>query len=203
MIKVTVEWAPSPLFFYEFRNFMRTRKLILQKQGICMAKEKITELVAGVLSEFLDENGYELYYTEFTKEGRDWFLRVYIELKGTDNKSGQDNQYVSTDDCEKVSRFLSEKLDEADPIEQNYYLEVSSPGMDRPLIKPKHYERYLGHEIEVKLYRGIDGVKNIQGILRDFERDDGDYTVLLIDQDEKEWNLKLSEIAKAKLAVIF
>ena len=126
------------------------------------------------------------------KEGTDRILRIYI-----DKPEGEG--YIGTEDCEKVSRFLSEKLDEADPVEQNYYLEVSSPGMDRELIKPEHYRRYVGSEVEIRLYKGKDGTKNIQGVLQEM---DGD-SIKVQDHDGKEWNLQLAEIAKAKLAVIF
>ena len=107
--------------------------------------------------------------------------------------------YIGTEDCEKVSRFLSEKLDEEDPIEQNYYLEVSSPGMDRPLLTKAHYERYVGSEVEIRLYKGKDGTKNIQGVLDSIEGE----TVTVTDHDNKKWELELAEIAKANLAVIF
>ena len=157
-----------------------------------MAKKKITEIVEEMLEDFLRQEGYELYNAEFVKEGRDWFLRVYIDKTVTD-------EYVGTEDCEKVSRFLSEKLDEEDPIEQNYYLEVSSPGMDRPLLKRSHYERYIGREVEIRLYKGKDGTKNIQGVFKDITGDD----ITVEDHDGREWKLQLSEIAKAKLAVIF
>ena len=157
-----------------------------------MAKKKITELIAEMLEDFLQQEGYELYNTEFVKEGRDWFLRVYLDKL-------EEGEYVGTEDCEKVSRFLSEKLDEEDPIEQNYYLEVSSPGMDRPLLKPEHYQRYAGQEVEIRLYRGKDGTKNIQGILGGIEED----MVTVTDHDDKVWQLELSEIAKANLAVVF
>ena len=157
-----------------------------------MAKKKITEIVEEMLEDFLRHEGYELYNAEFVKEGRDWFLQVYIDKTVTD-------EYVGTEDCEKVSRFLSEKLDEEDPIEQNYYLEVSSPGMDRPLLKRSHYERYIGREVEIRLYKGKDGTKNIQGVLKDITGDD----ITVEDHDGREWKLQLSEIAKAKLAVIF
>ena len=157
-----------------------------------MAKKKITEIVEEMLEDFLRQEGYELYNAEFVKEGRDWFLRVYIDKTVTD-------EYVGTEDCEKVSRFLSEKLDEEDPIEQNYYLEVSSPGMDRPLLKRSHYERYIGREVEIRLYKGKDGTKNIQGVLKDITGDD----ITVEDHDGREWKLQLSEIAKANLAVIF
>ena len=140
-----------------------------------MAKKKITEVVAELAGEFLAENGYELYNTEYVKEGRDWFLRVYIDKVQAAEQEEQ--SYISTEDCEKVSRFLSEKLDEADPIEQNYYLEVSSPGMDRPLVRPEHYERYVGEEVEIRLYKAMDGVKNIQGVLEGFDRENSVATV--------------------------
>ena len=187
-----------------------------------MAKKKITDVVAELAGEFLAENGYELYNTEFVKEGRDWFLRVYVD-KVQDAKAdeqgtadGTEPQYISTEDCEKVSRFLSEKLDEADPIEQNYYLEVSSPGLDRPLLKPEHYARYVGEEVEIKLYKAIDGVKNIQGVLESFDEETEKVTVRDIgpvpsagkgkkagSAANKTYELQLSDIAKANLAVVW
>jgi len=184
-----------------------------------MAKKKITDVVAELSEEFLKENGYELYNTEFVKEGRDWFLRVYIDkTQAADDHAAADAdeqadaaeaQYIGTEDCEKVSRFLSEKLDESDPIDQNYYLEVSSPGLDRPLLKAEHYERYVGHEVEIKLYKAIDGVKNIQGVLESFDGETGQVTVKSQEWTkkggnvEKVYELTLSDIAKANLAVVF
>lgn len=159
-----------------------------------MAKKKIGEIVEELLQDFLKENNYELYNTEFVKEGRDWFLRVYI-----DKVTEEEGVYINTDDCEKVSRYLSEKLDQEDPIAQNYYLEVSSPGMDRPLLKEEHYQRYKGHVVEVKLYKGIDGTKNIEGILEGLQ----DGIVTIIDEKEKRWELPLELISKTKLAVVF
>ena len=157
-----------------------------------MAKKKITEIAAEMMADFLEAEGYELYNIEFVKEGKDWFLRVYVDMA-----SGEG--YIGTEDCEKVSRFLSEKLDEEDPIEQNYYLEVSSPGMDRPLLIKAHYERYVGSEVEIRLYKGKDGTKNIQGVLDSIEGE----TITVTDHDNKKWELELAEIAKANLAVIF
>ena len=111
-----------------------------------MAKKKIEDLICDMLSEFFDANGYELFRTEFVKEGKDWFLRVYIDKM-------VDGEYVNVgvEDCEAVSRYLSDKLDEEDPIEQNYYLEVSSPGMDRPLLRDKDFVRFAGEVVEIKL----------------------------------------------------
>lgn len=159
-----------------------------------MAKKKIGEIVEELLQDFLIENNYELYNTEFVKEGRDWFLRVYI-----DKVTEEEGVYINTDDCEKVSRYLGEKLDQEDPIAQNYYLEVSSPGMDRPLLKEEHYQRYTGQMVEVKLYKGIDGTKNIEGILEGLQ----DGIVTIIDEKEKRWELPLELISKTKLAVVF
>ncbi len=85
-----------------------------------MAKKKITEIIEEISAEFLAQNGLELYNSEFVKEGRDWFLRVYIDKT-------QEAQYVSTDDCEKVSRFLSGDPASIDPIAQNYSLDGPSP----------------------------------------------------------------------------
>lgn len=180
-----------------------------------MAKKKVTQVVEELLADFLEQEGYELYHSEFVKEGSDWFLRVYIDFKP---ENGAGERYVSTDDCEKVSRFLSEKLDESDPIEQNYYLEVSSPGMDRPLITPEHYARYVGEEVEIRLYKAIDGVKNIQGTLESFDAETETATVRCEAPvpakgkgkskgkpapAEKTYELKLANIAKANLAVVW
>ena len=157
-----------------------------------MAKKKITETVEEILQDFLKEEGYELYDSEFIKEGKDWFLRVYIDKP-------EEEGYISTEDCEKVSRYLSDQLDEADPIDKEYYLEVSSPGMDRVLAKPEHYLRYVGRQVEVKLYKGKDGTKNIKGTLTAADHDE----VKVTDEAGKIWVLKMDEIAKTRLAVVF
>lgn len=158
-----------------------------------MAKIKIKELVADELSEFLEKNGYELYNVEFIKEGKDWFLRVYID-RSSDADGG-----ISTDDCEKVSRYLSARLDELNPIEQNYYLEVSSPGMDRALIKNSDYIRYAGRFVDVTLYQGIDGKKTFFGKLAGIQ----DGNLVIIDEKENRIELPMEKVAKTKLAVIF
>ncbi len=157
-----------------------------------MAKINIRALVSEMSADFLAEHNLELYNVEFQKEGKDWFLRVYID------KSEGTEGYISTDDCELVSRFLSEKLDETDPIEQNYYLEVSSPGMDRALITEEHYRRYAGQLVDVKLYSGIGGKKTYQGILKGL-----DENILTIEENGKTVELPFDKLAKTNLAVIF
>ena len=106
---------------------------------------------------------------------------------------------MGTDDCEAISRYLSEKLDEADPIKQNYYLEVSSPGMDRPLISDRDFERFMGSMVEVKLYKALDGSKFYTGMLTGYENG----AVTIKDEKGKEITLQKNDAAKINLAVIF
>lgn len=191
-----------------------------------MAKKKITELIEEITADFLVQNGLELYNSEFVKEGRDWFLRVYIdktaeaaeaakaaaakaaaeaeaktetETAETEAAQAELSQYVSTDDCEKVSRFLSGELDRLDPIEQNYYLEVSSPGMDRALLKDKDFERFAGEIVDISLYKAVDGKKAFQGKLIGIENGN----IVITDEKDKRTEFPREQVAKTKLAVIF
>ena len=192
-----------------------------------MAKKKITTLIEEITADFLSENGLELYNSEFVKEGKDWFLRVYIdrvvpaEIRELAEEAGSEDfakdtakpeeteggtaetekmqLYVSTDDCERVSRFLSEELDRLDPIEQNYYLEVSSPGMDRELIKEKDFERFAGEIVDVSLYKAIDGQKNFQGRLEGLQEG----IITITDENENRMEFPKEQVAKTRLAVIF
>ena len=178
-----------------------------------MSKKKITEIIEEITADFLKENGLELYNSEFVKEGKDWFLRVYID-KLQDNKANdlseeaQGNadgniepkeEYVSTDDCELVSRFLSAELDRLDPIEQNYYLEVSSPGMDRVLFREKDYKRFAGHIVDISLYKAVDGKKSYQGVLVGIADD----KIIIKDEKDNEIEFPCEQVAKTRLAVIF
>lgn len=160
-----------------------------------MAKKKITDIIEEISADFLAQNGLELYNSEFVKEGRDWFLRVYIDK----TPEAQEEQYVSTDDCEKVSRFLSAELDRLDPIEQNYYLEVSSPGMDRALLKDKDFARFAGEIVDISLYKAVNGQKSFQGRLLGIE----DGNIVITDEKENRTEFPREQVAKTKLAVIF
>ena len=126
---------------------------------------KVTDTVAALAAPIVEEAGCSLWDVEYVKEAGTWFLRVYIDKEGG----------VSIDDCEAVSRPLSDKLDEADPIEGSYTFEVSSAGADRVLKKPEHFAQYQGQEVEVKLYRPRDGRKEFVGLLQSWE--DGDVTL--------------------------
>ena len=165
-------------------------------------KKRITEIVAEVLEGFLGEHGLELYHTEFRKEGKDWYLNVFIDIaeavRNENEKSGV-TRYVSTDDCEIVSEYLSDKLDELDPIEQNYVLQVSSPGMDRELYEQKDFDRFRGELVDVRLYRSEDGNKLVTGILVD--KKDG--FIVIADDKGNEMSLPEKDVAKTCLAVVF
>lgn len=159
-----------------------------------MAKVKIKDFVSENLSAYLAENNLELWNVEFVKEVKDWFLRVYI-----DKAEGSEEKYVSIEECENASRYLSEILDEKNPIEQNYYLEVSSPGLDRELITEEHYKRYIGSQVEMKLYKALDGRKQIDGCLLEVNEDN-----YVIEEDNgNKITVEKSQVARTKLAVIF
>jgi len=128
---------------------------------------KVTDTVAALALPVVERAGCTLWDVEYVKEAGGWFLRVYIDREGG----------VSIDDCEAVSRPLSDLLDEADPIEGSYTFEVSSAGADRALKKPEHFAQFLGSEVEVRLYRPREGRKEFVGVLRDYR--DGDVTLEL------------------------
>lgn len=135
-----------------------------------------------------EENGVEIYDVEYLKEGSDWYLRAYI-----DKPEG-----VNIQDCENVSRALSDKLDEVDFIDDAYILEVSSPGLGRTLKKDKHLEKSLGEEVELRLYKPRDKQKEFTGILKSFDADS-----VIIETEEEEKVFARSEIALIRLAFDF
>lgn len=156
----------------------------------------ITELVAAELAPFLAEHGYVLYGLEFVKEQKEWYLRVAIEKAPSEPGGWPGN--VGTDDCEIVSRFLSDRLDALDPIEQNYYLEVSSPGMDRALRKEEDFQRYRGSLVDVKLYEGIAGKKSWTGTLDGHD----EANVSLALESGEILRIPRAKISKIKLAIV-
>ena len=158
---------------------------------------KPTEYVAQVLKDFIPEKELELYHCDFKKEGRDWYLNVYID-KTKDPESGEE-RYVSSDECELVSRYLSAKLDEDDPIEQNYYLTVSSPGLDRQLYEQKDYDRFAGRSVEVRLFAAINKKKEYEGTLVGLIDD----RVVIKSDNGDEINFPIKQVAKTCLKVEF
>ncbi len=139
----------------------------------------LEELTAPVVESL----GYELTDLTFEKRGKDWCLTLFI-----DSENG-----ISLDDCEKVSRPISELLDEKDPIEQSYFLEVSSPGMDRPLKREKHFLANLDKKIAVHLFAPLNGKKDIEGVLKSYNTEE-----LTLELETGEMlTLENSKIAKA------
>ena len=160
--------------------------------AVIMAKKKVKDAARDLLGDFLGEHSLELFNIEFVKEGRDRYLRVYID------KPEESGEYVSIDECELVSRYLSDRLDETDLIEDNYFLEVSSPGLDRPLLKDSDYVRYAGRMVDVSLYSAADGRKQISGELVSLK----DGIVTIEEEAGKTVEIPIGQISRTKLAVI-
>jgi len=153
---------------------------------------KVTEVVEELAAPIFQELGLELVEIEYVKEGKSWFLRVYI-----DKDTG-----VDIEDCGLVSERLSEKLDEIDPIPHNYYLEVSSPGAERPLKKEKDFEKAIGKNVVIKTYEPINGEKSFEGTLLEF---DGQHLIIevKIKTRKKSVDIPYEKVANARLAVVF
>lgn len=147
-------------------------------------ESKTEELVMPLI----EQNNFELVDVEYVREGGNWYLRVYI-----DKENG-----INVDDCELISRALSDLLDEKDFIDEAYILEVSSPGLGRPLKKDKDFERSLMEEVEVKLYKAKDGRKDFKGILKSYDKDS-----ITIEEDGAELIFRRKEIAQVRLAFDF
>ncbi len=154
---------------------------------------KITTEIEELVKPIVEELTLELVEVEFVKEGRDWFLRVYV-----DTPEGN----IDIDQCAQVSERLSEKLDEKDPISQNYYLEVSSPGAERPLKKEADYIQAIGQYVHIKTYEAIDGKKVFEGYLTSYT-DEGAALDMLIKTRKVKVLIPKEKIATARLAIDF
>ena len=152
-------------------------------------REQYEQKTEEILLPIIEEHGFELVDVEYVKEGSTWYLRAYIDKPGG----------ITIDDCETVSRRLSDILDEKDYIEDAYILEVSSPGLGRPLTKEKDYKRSLGEEVEIRTYRMIEKQKEFTGILKGY--DEGTVTIEIENGTEKIFDK--SDIALIRLAFDF
>lgn len=165
------------MFFMEDRRFFMS---------------KITKQTEELVTPILTSMDLELVDVVYEKEGANFFLRVYIDKAGG----------VDIEECSKVSEKLSEKLDEADPINEAYFLEVSSPGVERPLKKKEDFEAHVGSYVYIKLFEPINGEKEFTGTIGRFEND----IIYLTYKDktkEKEVEIPFAKVAKAHLAVTF
>lgn len=154
-----------------------------------MSKKEIYEQKAEALvSPIVEKYGFELVDVEYVKEGSSFYLRAYIDKPGG----------ITVDDCETVSREFSDKLDEADFIEEAYIMEVSSPGLGRPLKKENDFKRSIGKEVEIRTYRPIDREKEFYGVLKAYDENS-----VTIDCEEEERTFQKAEIALIRLAFDF
>ena len=126
-------------------------------------KESYEQKAEALLSPIIERHGFELVDVEYVKEGGNWYLRAYIDKEGG----------ITVDDCELVSREFGDMLDEEDFIEESYILEVSSPGLGRPLKKEKDYARSMGKKLEIRTFRTIDGQKEFYGTLTAYDENRG------------------------------
>ena len=150
--------------------------------------KKVTEIVWELAAPVAAENGCELWDVEYVREAGQWYLRLYLDKEGG----------IDILDCEAVSRRVSDLLDEVDPIEGSYMFEVSSAGAERPLKRPGDFEKFMGSPIFVKLYRPVNGLKEIPGILRGYE--DGRVTV---EAGKQTLTFEKSQVALVRLRVEF
>lgn len=152
----------------------------------------MTDVTEELVLPILEEMNLELVDVEYKKEGQNWFLRVFIDKQGG----------VDIEECGQVSEQLSEKLDETDPVDAAYFLEVSSPGAERPLKTQADFNKYVGEHIFVKLYEPIKGEKEFEGTLQSFE-DETATIEIRIKAQKKQIEVPFNKIAKANLAVTF
>ncbi|EJW15562.1 ribosome maturation factor RimP [Paenibacillus alvei DSM 29] len=124
-----------------------------------MSSANIKSTVENMITPYLEENNFELVDVEYVKEGSSWFLRVFVDKEGG----------IDIEDCGRISEVLSQKLDENDPITDAYFLEVSSPGAERPLKKTKDFVKAVGKHVYVTTYEPIGGLKEFEGVLSSFD----------------------------------
>jgi len=148
-----------------------------------LAESSIEKKTEEFLKNTITSLGYELYDVEYIKEGKEYHLCIYIDKIGG----------IDINDCERVNDAINPILDEADYIKEQYFLEVSSAGLEKKLRKKEHFEKQFGNKIEVNLYSKIDNKKNLQGILKEYND-----KFLLLEVDGKNIEIDFEQVANAK-----
>lgn len=151
-------------------------------------REEYEQKAEKLLAPIVEANGFELVDVEYVKEVGEWYLRGYIDKPGG----------ITVNDCEVVSRAFSDKLDEHDFIEESYIMEISSPGLDRPLKKDKDFERNMGKMVELRTYRPIEKQKEFCGVLAAY-----DGNSVTIEEDGESRTFDKKEIALIRLYIEF
>ena len=159
-----------------------------------MAKQKLTDKIYEMALPLAQQHGLDIYEVEYKKEGSDYVLRVIL-----DTKQNGESEYVSINDCEEVSRSLSDLLDLEDPVKEAYMLEVTSPGLDRPLKRQEDFVRFKGRQVDIGLYKAVNGSKVVTGEL--VGKTDGVITIKLANGSE--YVAKEDEVSSVKLTVTF
>ena len=152
-------------------------------------KETYEQKTEELLIPLIEQHQFELVDVEYVKEGGTWYLRAYIDKPGG----------ITVDDCEVISRALSDLLDEHDFIEEAYILEVSSPGLGRPLKKDKDFERSIGEEVDIKTFRPINHQKDFTGILKAYDKE----KIVIEVENEETMEFSRANIALVRLAFDF
>lgn len=152
-------------------------------------REQYESRTEKFLLPLMEEHGFELVDVEYVKEGDTWYLRAYIDKEGG----------IGLDDCELISRKVSDWLDREDFIQDSYILEVSSPGLGRPLKKEKDFARSIGKDVEIRLYKAWNKSKEYTGILKAYDKE----SVLLQMEDGSDLSFQRADIALIRLALDF
>ncbi|OBZ16916.1 MULTISPECIES: ribosome maturation factor RimP [Bacillales] len=153
-----------------------------------MSISKIKAAVQEMVLPYLSSNGFELVDIEYVKEGSNYFLRIFVDKEGG----------IDIDDCGRISEFMSEQLDKNDPVTDAYFLEVSSPGAERPLKKEEDVVKAIGKHVYITTYEPISGAKEFEGLLLSF---DGENAV--VRTGKKEYTIPYVKVASARLAIVF
>ena len=160
-----------------------------KKKGVIVDHSKIEKDIWQLAEPLCESCGGELIDVEFVQEAGSWYLRIFID---------REEMPVDHELCEQVSQLISDALDIADPISQSYYLEISSPGLERPLKREKDFQRYAGYEVMVRLYAPMDGKKEFQGALGGLENGE-----LVLNTPEGVFGFSAEQIAKVHLVADF
>lgn len=151
-----------------------------------MKSGTVSQHVERLIAPILQNSEYELVDIEYVKEGQRWYLRIFIDKP----------QGMTLDDCEQLSKKISDVLDEKDFIRHSYVLEVSSPGLERPLKKKSDYVRFRGKKVVITTFGPVDGKKEFHGTLGGLENEE-----VLVENNHRKWSIPLEKIASARLAL--
>ena len=172
----------------EYRIRACLKKALERQVGKMSRKEEYEQKAEALLSPIVESNGFELVDVEYVKEAGNWYLRGYIDKPGG----------ITVNDCETVSRAFSDTLDEDDFIEDSYIMEISSPGLDRPLKKEKDFARSIGKLVEIRTYRPIEKQKEFCGELTAYDNNS-----VTIDEEGTPRTFDKKDIALVRLAIDF